>query len=211
MHTRIVIGIAGTCLALAAGAARAQVNRPADTAVDAGGRARASIDTNDTREPGRDVTDAEILVQVQAALSREIGPGTVQSDVDKGVATLQGRVASEDEKQRAERVTRDIEGIRRVRNELVIEPATPVAQRVEERDSEGPPAEAIQAKLRADTRLSRRDIDVHTQGSVVTLTGEVESNEERDAAGRLAAEAAEGVEVRNRLEVATAPVAPSQR
>jgi hyperosmotically inducible protein len=210
MHTRIVIGIA-TCLALTAGAALAQLSRPDDTDVDAAGRARGAIDTSDAREPARDVTDAEILVQVQAALSREIGPGTVQPDVDKGVATLHGSVASENEKQRAERVTRDIEGVRRVRNELVIVPATSVAQRVEEHDSVGPPAAAIEAKLRGDASLSSRDIDVHTQGSVVTLTGEVESNDEREAAGRIAAEAAEGVEVRNRLEVASAPVAPSQR
>jgi osmotically-inducible protein OsmY len=126
----------------------------------------------------------------------------VRTDVEKGVATLQGSVSSEAEKQRAERITRDIEGVKRVRNELVTEPATPVAQRVEANDTKGPPAEAIEAKLRGDARLSGRDIDVRTKGSVVTLTGEVQSSEEREAAGRIAAEAAEGVEVRNRIEVA---------
>jgi osmotically-inducible protein OsmY len=202
---RILLGISGTCFALAAAGVGAQVVRQPDTDVDAAGRPRGAIDTTDVREPSRGVTDAEIGVQVQAALSRDIGPGAVRSDVQKGVATLQGNVASEEEKQRAERLARDVEGVRRVRNELVVEPATPVAQRVEEKGSAGPPAEAIEARLRGDARLASRDIDVHTKGSVVTLTGEVESSEERDAAGRIAAEAAEGVEVRNRLEVATGP------
>jgi osmotically-inducible protein OsmY len=205
------MAIAGASLALAAGVARAQVDPRADTDIDAAGRARAAIEGADAREPALDVTDAETLVQVQAALSREFGPAAARANVEKGVATLQGSVSSEDDKQRAERIARDIEGVRRVRNELVIAPATPAAQRVEERGTEGPPAGAVEAKLRSDTRLSGRDIDVHTKGSVVTLTGEVETNDEREAAGRIASEAAEGVEVRNRLEVATGPVAPSQR
>jgi osmotically-inducible protein OsmY len=204
MFTRIVIASAGAWLALAGGAAVAQIG-PRDTDIDAAGQARAAIEDADAREPALDVTDAEILVQVQAALSRELGPAAARTKVEKGVATLQGSVASEDEKQRAERIARDIEGVRRVRNELVIAPATPVPDRVEARDSAGPPAEAIEAKLRGDARLSSRDIDVHTKGSVVTLTGEVATNDEREAAGRIAAEAAEGVEVRNRIEVAAAP------
>ena len=209
MYTRTVFSIAGACLTLATVEIRAQIAQPGSD-VDAGGRARSAIEAA-SNEPTLEITDAEIGVQVQAALSREIGPGVVRSEVKKGVATLQGSVASDDDKQRAERLARDIEGVRRVRNELVVEPATPVAQRVEERDDVGPPAEAIEKKLRSDARLSSRDIDVHTKGSVVTLTGEVETNDEREAAGRIAAEAAEGVEVRNRIEVATGPVAPSHR
>jgi osmotically-inducible protein OsmY len=150
-------------------------------------------------------------VRVQAALTREIEASGVQAQVKNGVATLRGSVANEDVKRRAERIARDVEGVTRVHNELVVEPATPVAQRVEERDAEGPPAEAIEARLRGDERLADRDIDVHTKGTVVTLTGEVNSNDEREAAGRVAAEAAEGFEVRNRLEVATTRVAPSER
>jgi osmotically-inducible protein OsmY len=203
MKTRMVIGTAAACAALATGAALAQVNGRADTDIDAAGQARAAIEGADV-PAAPDVTDAEVLVQVQAALSRELGPAAARANVERGVATLQGSVSSEDEKRRAERIARDIEGVRRVRNELVIAPAGPNAQRIEERDSEGPPAEAIEAKLRSDARLSSRDIDVHTKGAVVTLTGEVETNEEREAAGRIAAEAAEGVEVRNRIEVAAA-------
>jgi osmotically-inducible protein OsmY len=205
MNTRIVFGIAGACLAFGGAGARAQVDPRGDSDIDAAGRARAAIENTEAREPGLDVTDAEILVQVQAALTREFGPATVRTDVEKGVATLQGNVPSDVEKERAERIARDIEGVKRVRNELVTGPAIPVPERVEANDTQGPPAEAIEAKLRSDARLSGREIDVHTKGGVVTLTGEVESSEEREAAGRIAAEAAEGVEVRNRIEVAEGP------
>jgi hyperosmotically inducible periplasmic protein len=211
MQTLTLIGIAGAGVLVVSSIVRAQVAGGADGAIDAAGQARGALESAASREPTLDVTDAEIGVQVQAALSRGIGPSGVRSEVKNGVATLQGSVASEDERERAERLARDVEGVRRVRNELVVEPATPAAQRVEEKHSEGPPAEAIEARLRGDARLATRDIDVHTKGSVVTLTGEVATNDEREAAGRIATEAAEGTEVRNRIVVASAPVAPSQR
>ena len=79
MPTHIVMAIAGASLALAVGAARAQVDPRADTDIDAAGRARAAIEGADAREPALDVTDAETLVQVQAALSREFGPAAARA------------------------------------------------------------------------------------------------------------------------------------
>ena len=192
-------------MAIAATRGHSQLAQP-DTDIDAAERAAAQIEAADIREPSRDITDAETLVQVQAALSRGMRAGNVRSEVKNGVATLRGSVTSDDEKRQAERLAREVEGVSRVRNELVVERAAPASDRVEAQNLESTPAEAIEARLRSDARLASRDIDVHTKADVVTLTGEVATNDEREAAGKIAAEAAEGIEVRNRLEVATAPL-----
>jgi osmotically-inducible protein OsmY len=144
---------------------------------------------------------------VQASLSQQLGPNGVRSDVRNGVTTLNGTVASEAEKQRAEQIARRVEGVGRVRNALVVQPpaagAASAGRHLEPRaDAAGPATHAaIESRLASDARLAGRDIDVRTRNNVVTLTGEVETVAEKEAAGRIAAEAAAGAEVRNRLSV----------
>jgi osmotically-inducible protein OsmY len=165
----------------------------------------------------RGIGDAEVGVHVQSELSRDLQMPRVRSDVRNGVATLNGTVASEADKQRAEQIARRVEGVTRVRNALVVEgrpsagasvgssAGASVGERLEQRTrSVGPSTnEAIASRLRADARLTQRDIDVRTRGDVITLTGEVQSVAEKEAAGRIAAETATGTEVRNRLNVRT--------
>src|SRR6516165_7173232 len=65
----------------------------------------------------------------------------------------------------------------------------------------------IQAKLYHDTTLKNRDISIIAQNGVVVLSGQVNSEDERAAAGHLAA-AAPGVEqVTNQLVVVESPPA----
>jgi osmotically-inducible protein OsmY len=212
MRNRKAIIVLGTCsLLVGARLASAQLDG------DAAGRAAGGIGSaaGDVGAATRGIGDAEVGVHVQSALSRELQMPGVRSDVRNGVATLNGTVASEMEKQRAEQIARRVEGVTRVRNALVVEPASSsasAAQRLEqqargvglEQQTRGVGSStdlAVTARLRADARLAQRDIDVRTRNDVVTLTGEVESVAEKEAAGRIAAEAAAGVEVRNRLSV----------
>lgn len=90
MQTRTMLGIACACFALAT-TGRARVAAGADTDVDSAGRAVAQIEAaDDIREPTRSVSDGEIGVRAQTALSRELRAPTVKSEVKNGVATLQG-------------------------------------------------------------------------------------------------------------------------
>jgi osmotically-inducible protein OsmY len=198
-------------LLFGAGIASAQLD------VDAAGRAPGGIGSaaGGVGAAGRGIADAEVGVHVQSALSRELQMPGVRSDVRNGVATLNGTVASDVEKQRAEQIARRVEGVTRVRNALVVEPASSSAagaQRLEqqargvglEQQTRGVGSStdiAVTSRLRADARLAQRDIDVRTRNDIVTLTGEVQSVAEKETAGRIAAEAAAGVEVRNRLTV----------
>lgn len=205
---RSIIVLGTCCLTFAAGIASAQID------VDAAGRAAGGIGSASegigsasAAAGARGLSDAQIGVSVQSALSQQLQMPGVRSDVRNGVATLNGTVASEADKQRAETIARRVEGVTRVRNALVVDAPSQqgasVGQHLEQQTrAAGPSTEAaISSRLHADTRLAQRDIDVRTRNDTVTLTGEVTSVAEKEAAGRIAAEAAAGAEVRNRLVV----------
>lgn len=176
-----------------------------DVDVGAAGRAAGGVGSAavGAGAAARGVGDAELGVNVQSTISRELAMPGVRADVRNGVATLNGTVATEADKQRAEQLARRVEGITRVRNALVVEHPASIGQHLEQQArAVGPSTEAaITSRLRADTRLAQRDIDVRTRNDGVTLTGEVQSVAEKEAAGRIAADTAAGVEVRNRLNV----------
>jgi osmotically-inducible protein OsmY len=203
----------GAALIFGAGIASAQLDADVDAAGQAAGggigAAAGSVTggLDSTARPGRDIGDAQIGVQVQSTISHELHAPGVRSDVRNGVATLNGTVATEADKQRAEQIARRVEGVTRVRNDLVVEHPgaanASVGQHLEQQaHAVGPSTEtAISSRLRADARLAQRDIEVRTRNDVVTLTGDVTSVAEKETAGRIAAEAAGGAEVRNRLVV----------
>jgi osmotically-inducible protein OsmY len=207
----MILALGISSLIFAADIASAQVD------VDAAGRLPGEVGSaaGGIGASARGIGDAEVGVHVQSALSRDLQMPSVRSDVRNGVATLNGTVASETDKQRAEQIARRVEGVTRVRNALVVEgrpsagattgssPGSSVAQHLEQRTRAVGPStnEAIASRLRADARLAQRDIDVRSRSDVITLTGDVESVAEKETAGRIAAEAAAGAEVRNRLTV----------
>ena len=208
-----LVTIGAVCLAFAASAANAQVDVEgagnAAGGVTEAGRGVGAGRVGGAAEAGagvaggvRGLSDAEISVGVQTALSHELKPG-VRSDVRNGVATLNGTVASEAEKRRAEQIARRIDGVSRVRNELVVGGAANAgAQSAGQAHALGGSLDAtVTNRIKSDAQLAARDIVVKTRNDVVTLTGEVASTAEKEAAGRLAADAAAGAEVRNRLTV----------
>jgi osmotically-inducible protein OsmY len=66
--------------------------------------------------------DAEIAADVEARLATapEINPFTVAVDVRDGVVTLSGRVAGADDRARAEKLAREVPGVRRLVNLLEV-------------------------------------------------------------------------------------------
>ena len=75
------------------------------------------------------------------------------------------------------------------------------ATKVEGALSEGALTTKIKSKMALDDHVKARTISVDTEGSVVTLTGIVSSNAERDRAVRLAKETDGVTKVVDRLEV----------
>ncbi len=71
-----------------------------------------------TRSAGTQVDDAAITAKVKAKLAADgdINPFNIDVDSNEGVVTLQGRVAKEEARTKAEQLARNTDGVTRVIN-----------------------------------------------------------------------------------------------
>jgi len=71
-----------------------------------------------TKTAGTQVDDAAITAKVKAKLAADgdINPFNIDVDTNEGVVTLQGRVAKDDARTKAEQLARDTDGVTRVIN-----------------------------------------------------------------------------------------------
>lgn len=71
-----------------------------------------------TRTAGTQVDDAAITAAVKAKLAADgdINPFNIDVDTNEGVVTLQGRVAKEEARSKAEQLARETDGVKRVIN-----------------------------------------------------------------------------------------------
>ena len=137
-------------------------------------------------------TDPEIAAEAAAALKiRNALADTVQVVVHSGHLTLTGIVASLFERAVAEQAVRYIRGIKGVVNRIEVRfrPSVPDIRR------------QIVRALHRDAELDARAIMVEVSGPEVTLSGEVASWHEREAAERAAMHAPGITHVDNRIVV----------
>lgn len=71
-----------------------------------------------TKTAGTQVDDAAITAKVKAKLAADgdVNPFNIDVDSNEGVVTLQGRVAKEEARTKAEQLARDTDGVTRVIN-----------------------------------------------------------------------------------------------
>lgn len=71
-----------------------------------------------TKSAGTQVDDAAITAKVKAKLAADgdINPFNIDVDSNEGVVTLQGRVAKDEARTKAEQLARDTDGVTRVIN-----------------------------------------------------------------------------------------------
>lgn len=103
----------------------------------------------------------------------------VNVDTRDAVVTLFGTVGSEEAKRQAEAEARKVEGVREVRNELQIVPASE-AESVARTDDQL--EDAIERQLEDSPRLGEADIDVEVENAVARLKGSVPSGSDRVSA-----------------------------
>jgi hyperosmotically inducible protein len=150
------------------------------------------------------VADAWLTTKVKVALMSEEGVDatSVNVDTEDAVVTLFGRVDSDQAKQAAEARARNIEGVKRVENELVV--GADVAASGEGAKDDDAINEAVRKRIEQRTNLADADIDVSATGGVVRLSGTVQSQRDRVEA-LTAARAAQGVRsVVDNLKIAAA-------
>lgn len=120
-------------------------------------------------------TDATLKEEIEDAFRRDavLEPWEIGVSVQGGNVTVEGRVDSWFEQQRATQVAQSIPGVRSVQNEVVLEPLVRYDFQIEEE---------IAYALQWDTRLDETNIEVEVDSSVVTLSGFVGSAYAREVA-----------------------------
>lgn len=127
--------------------------------------------------------EVDVKESVERAIEREQIDGVKADwDEDSKVLHLKGTVATDTERARAETVaTRAVGTSGKVANELTLAGAE---DRAKERDGEI--EERLENLLKEDQALAGRDIEVEVNAGVVTLTGEVASEQDKRRAVNMA-------------------------
>jgi osmotically-inducible protein OsmY len=152
-------------------------------------------------------SDPSLALEVQARLYQELSSSNVAVLVRYGVATLDGIVRTEAERERAQEIASQVPGVDEVMNELTVAPAVTVAAvddaKVTTNRENSNTEETVTQRLRMDAALGSREIRVVADGltNTVTLSGTVSTEDEKERAGRIAVSAFPVGQVRNQLEV----------
>ena len=151
-------------------------------------------------------SDPGLALEVQARLYQQLN-SNLSVLVRYGVATLDGVVRTEDDRQRAEAIALEVNGVKGVDNQLAVAPPLTVAAiddaELSTRQENSNIEDNVEQRLRMDAALGSRDIRVVADGltNTVTLSGTVSTEEEKERAGRIAVSAFPVGQVRNQLQV----------
>lgn len=126
---------------------------------------------------------------------------SVDVDKDKGVVTLNGKVASEDDKMRAAQVAQGVAGALVVSNQISIEPPGVASQA---KEIEGNIDDSIDKQFKALLIANHWDkdrISYKAKNGVLTLKGHVPSTQDRADVEKVAATVPHVTQVVNELDV----------
>jgi len=172
------------------------------------------MDTDNKWEKG--AKDAWIDGKAEATLlfNGNLDSFDINTDVKNGNVVLTGKVENSVDKKLAEELVANIDGVTSVDNKLTVvsdkdmegDMSDDVEDTVDEGTSELTDAKiatVIKTRLLMDTDISGFDIDVDVENGVVTLTGDVDSDAERDLAVEIAKNASDVKDVESNLRVVT--------
>lgn len=156
-----------------------------------------------------DVREAWMEGKLESAflLNRHLNNFTIDPEVNGTEVVLKGSVSSDVDRDLAEEIALDVDGIEKVSNELEVsgqsasdkveDSAESFASRVEDATLTA----EVKMKLLANSNTEGLNINVDTEGRVVTLEGQVDTDANRDLAGKIAGNVDGVSEVVNKLEV----------
>lgn len=156
---------------------------------------------NATGKADNFMDDSIITTKVKAELlsNDAIESGDISVETEKGVVTLSGFVASQDQVQHALNVTEKVEGVQSVSDKLNVKGEDD--QSLKEYADDAMITSAVKAKLLTDDVVPSLGVSVETQDGVVQLTGEVENDGQATQAENVA-KGIDGVKsVKNDLKV----------
>ena len=134
---------------------------------------------------------------------------TVKQDRDKGIVTLGGKVASDNDKLQAESLAKSLAGAQVVANQIAV---IPVGLEKDAKTVNTDLDQGIEKNLDAALIQNRMhdDVKYKVKGGVVTLTGEVNSQDKRYQAEQVATKVPNVQQVVNNLQVKNQKATSSQ-
>lgn len=156
--------------------------------------------TRTQKTAGEQIDDTVLTGKVKAALVEDPATKARQIDVEtfRGTVQLNGYVDSADAKSAATRVASSVKGVQKVDNNLSIQETTRTAG---EAIDDSMVTAKVKAALIADPTVKAHEVNVETREGVVQLSGFVDSNEAKTAAGDVAQRTSGVKDVKNELQV----------
>ena len=141
------------------------------------------------------------------ALNRHLSAFAIDTEVDKGIVHLTGRVEADIDRDLAGEIAKNVEGVVEVDNKLAIATDARVTHKEGEDRSfsawidDATTTASVKSRLLGNPNTQGMQIDVDTRGDVVTLTGEVTTAEEKALAEEIARSTGDVKNVRNQMIV----------
>jgi hyperosmotically inducible periplasmic protein len=162
----------------------------------------SAIAANDWKDSAKDAW-IDGKAETTLLLNGNLNSFSINTDVKNGTITLTGSVESEVDKALAEELLVNLDGVKAVENKLTVMPGD---QKGSDSNSsalkDAKIATVVKTRLLFESEVSGTSIDVDAKNGVVTLSGEVDSDAEKDLAIAIAKNTDDVSKVVDKLEVA---------
>jgi osmotically-inducible protein OsmY len=169
---------------------------------------------NEANNLSGDFEDARLTGRIETMylLNPHLSAFEIDTDVENGIVRLSGSVESDIDRDLAGSLAENVDGVVNVDNELEIDANARQIVRAEADGDSGrrdfgtwvddtTTTAAVKSRLVGNAHTKGLEIDVDTQGDIVTLSGRVETAEEKDLAEQIARDTGDVADVRNNLVV----------
>ncbi len=155
------------------------------------------------------IDDASLTAAIRSNLlwNRELKGLNIGVENDGGNVTIFGVVGNEFAKQSIEKIVMDTRGVNKVTNNITVHTATKVdpVTTVTRAVSDDVVAARVKSNLLVNRYVTTRNLNVKVSDGLCILTGTVDSEAQREAAGNLAASISGVASVQNDLKVYVPP------
>jgi len=181
-------------------------------AVSTGGCMAEANRDDDTVETAYEDARLHGRIESMYLLNPHLSAFAIDTEVENGVVHLSGTVESDVDRDLAVALAENLEGVVEVESALEIDPEVRRNATADDEAHAGrrdfgswvddaTTTAAVKSRLLGNVNTKGLQIDVDTQGDVVTLSGSVRTDEERDLAEQIARGSSDVRDVRNNLVV----------
>jgi hyperosmotically inducible periplasmic protein len=150
-------------------------------------------------------------IETAFTLNRHLNPFRIDTHVENGVVVLAGEVESDIDRDLAGEIAASVDGVTDVKNQLTVGgensaerikgAAKQTASNFMDMVNDATTTATVKTRLMANSNTKAMQINVDTRDKVVTLSGTVDSSQERDLAEAIARNTGDVEKVDNRLQV----------